>query len=63
MILRKFDIEYIDRKEIKGKLIEDQLMEAPVDDHEPILTEFPNERILTIELPNYWNLYFDFSHT
>lgn len=30
MILSEFDIEYIDRKSIKGKIIEDQLAEAPL---------------------------------
>ena len=40
MILSKFDIEYWDRKEIKGQVIDDQLAEAPVIVDHPMLIEF-----------------------
>lgn len=43
MLLSKFDIEYMDRKEIKGQVIADQLDDAPLVDEYPLVVEFPNE--------------------
>ena len=60
MILSEFDIEYVDRKVIKGKLIEDQL--AEVDDH-PMLIKFLDEAIFNMDIANEWNIFFDGSHT
>lgn len=36
MILNEFDIEYIERKAIKGQAIVDQLVDAPIIDVTPI---------------------------
>jgi hypothetical protein len=33
MILSEFNIEYVDRKVIKGQVIADQLENAPIEDH------------------------------
>ena len=41
MVLSEFDIEYVDRKSIKGQVIADQLAEAPLSDAYPIHVEFP----------------------
>lgn len=39
MILIEFDIEYLDKKAIKGKVVVDQLVEAPMTDDRPMLIE------------------------
>ena len=62
MILSEFDIDYVDKKEIKGKVIMDQLAEAPIGDDHPMLIHFPNEAIFNIDIANKWKLYFDGSH-
>ena len=48
MILSEFDIEYIERKAIKGQAIADQLAEAPITDHEPVNIEFLDESIILL---------------
>jgi len=32
MLLSEYDIEYVDRKDIKGQIIADQLEEVPLED-------------------------------
>ena len=63
MILSEFDIEYVDRKAIKGQVIADQLAEAPIQDDHPMLIDFPDEAIFHVDIANEWKLYFDGSHT
>ena len=63
MILSEFYIEYVDRKEIKGQVIEDHLVEAPMIDDHPMLIDFPDEAIFNMDIANEWKLYFDGSHT
>jgi len=53
MILSEFDIQYVNRKAIKGQVIADQLAAAPITDIQPIYPEFPAR----------WQLYFDGSYT
>ena len=48
MILSEFNIEYVERKAIKGQAIEDQLVEAPITDHQPLHIDFPDESILML---------------
>ncbi|GLJ28700.1 hypothetical protein SUGI_0565680 [Cryptomeria japonica] len=62
MILSEFDIEYVDRKAIKGKVIADQLGEAPLQDDHPLQVEFLDVDILTVTT-KAWQLYFDGSYT
>jgi len=62
MILSEFDIEYIDRRAIKGQVIADQLADAPLIDNNPLSFEFPNESIFNITT-TAWKLYFDGSYT
>ena len=63
MILSEFDIEYVDRKAIKGHVIANQLAEAPIQDDHPMLIDFPDEAIFHVDIANEWKLYFDGSHT
>lgn len=48
MILSNFEIEYVDRKAIKGRVIADQLVEAPLHDDIPLHIEFLDADILTV---------------
>lgn len=63
MILSEFDIEYIDRKSIKGKVIVDQLEDPRMEDHQPLVSKFLDEIILPIDWSSCWTLYFNGSHT
>lgn len=36
MILIEFDIEYVEHKAIKGQVIADQLVDAPLEDNQPL---------------------------
>jgi hypothetical protein len=49
MLLSKFDIEYVERKAIKGQVIADQLAEAPLYKKNPLILEFPNESVFLID--------------
>lgn len=46
MILSEFYMVYVDRRAIKRQIIADQLAEAPIDDHKPLIVDFPDESIL-----------------
>lgn len=48
MILSEFDIQYVDRKAIKGQAITYQLAEEPLPDDHPLHIEFPNVDVLTL---------------
>lgn len=63
MILSEFDIKYVDKKSIKGQVVADQLDEAPIEDHQPLLSKFLDEGILVTTQVNCWKLYFDGSHS
>lgn len=63
MILCEFDIDYIERKAIKGQAIANQLVDAPVIDSHPLITKFPDESIFNMESTHIWTLYFDGSFT
>ena len=52
MILSEFDIEYVDRKVIKGQVITDQLENAPMTDDHPMLIEFLDEYIFNMDIAN-----------
>lgn len=62
MMLSKFDIEYVDRKAIKGQAIVDQLEDAPMIDDTPIISKFLDESIFTTKNSNPCQLYFDGSY-
>ena len=63
MILSEFDIEYVDKKAIKGQVIADQLSKAPIEDNHPMLIDFPNEDIFNMDIANELKLYFDGLYT
>lgn len=48
MILSEFDIEYVDRKAIKGQVITDQLTDAPLHNNMTLHIKFPDADILTV---------------
>lgn len=62
MLLSEFDIEYVDKKAIKGQVITDQLADAPLMDDQPIHIEFLDAHILALST-QAWKLYFDGSYT
>ena len=49
MILSEFDIEYVDRKAIKGQVIVDHLAENPLISMQTIQVEFLDSAIVNIE--------------
>ncbi|GLJ18026.1 hypothetical protein SUGI_0318100 [Cryptomeria japonica] len=63
MILSEFNIEYVDRKAIKGQALADQLADAPMIDDVPLSSKFLDESILTMSHAKPWQLYFDGSYT
>ena len=63
MLLSEFDIQYIDRKAIKGQAIIDHLADAPLVVDHPLIMEFPDEHLCLIEEKSPWKLYFDGSYT
>ena len=54
VLLNKFDIQYVDRKAIKGQDIVDHLADAPLIDAYPLVMEFPNEHICLIKEQPPW---------
>ncbi|GLJ56018.1 hypothetical protein SUGI_1202730 [Cryptomeria japonica] len=48
MILSEFDIEYVDRKAIKGQVIADQLANAPLIGDHPLISNFLDEEVFMI---------------
>ena len=63
LILSEFDIVYKDRKAIKGQVIADQLVEAPLQGDHPIVVDFLDDTIMNIAPSTPWKLFFDGSFT
>ena len=63
MLLSEFDIQYINRKAIKGQAIADHLADAPLVVDHPLIMEFLDEHLCLIEEKSPWKLYFDGSYT
>jgi hypothetical protein len=63
LILSEFDIVYKERKDIKGQVIVDQLVEAPLQGDHPIVADFPDDTIMTVAPSTPWKLFFDGSFT
>lgn len=63
MILSEFEIEYVYRKAIRGKIIVDQLAEAPIIDNHPMMIDFLNEFVFIVTTSNKWKLLFYGWHT
>jgi hypothetical protein len=63
MILTKFDIDYVERKAIKGQAIINQLAKAPLYANNPLVLEFLNEFVFLLNEADHWKIYFDGSYT
>lgn len=63
MILTEFEIEYVERKSIKGQVIVDQLTDAPTVSNHPLVSNFVDESIFTMTSSTQWKLYFEGSFT
>ena len=63
MLLSKFDIQYENRKVIKGQAIVDHLADTPLVNVYPLVMEFPDEHICMIKEKPPWKLCFDGSYT
>lgn len=63
MLLSEFDIQYIDRKAIKGQDIADHLESAPLVVDHPLTMEFLDEHLYLIKEQPSWQLYFYGSYT
>ena len=50
-------------KAIKGQVIVDKLVDAPIYAENPLVSEFPDESIFNIDIATHWKLYFDGSYT
>jgi len=59
MILSDYDIEYVDHKEIKGQVIDYQLVDVLMIVDHPLMSNFLDEFIFAIKPPTTWKLYFD----
>lgn len=64
MMLSEFDIEYVDKKYIKGQVIANQLAYAPMINNSLIVSEFLDESIFIVTESRLWQQYFDglFTH-
>ena len=63
MLLSEFNIQYFNRKAIKGQSITNHLVDAPLIDAYPLVMDFPNEHIYLIEEQPSYKFYFDGSYT
>ena len=61
MILSKFDIQYIERKAIKGQVIVDKLAKFPMTDNALLRMEFLDVSIMYI-IEHTWKMFFYSSH-
>ena len=62
MVLSEVDIQYAERKAIKGQEIADQLADAPMQSQLLMNIDFPDESILTLTHKT-WVMFFDGSFT
>ena len=62
LLLSEYDILYVPQKAIKGSAIADYLADRALNDHFPLLDEFPDEHINSLqeeEDSDKWTLWFD----
>ena len=48
VLLSEFDIVYVTQKTIKGSTLVDYLAQQPLNDYQPMHSEFPNEDIMAL---------------
>lgn len=63
MILSEYEIQYVEKKAIKGQVIANQLVDVPIQGNLPLIENFPDESIFHAEPKSPWKLYFDKPHT
>ena len=59
VLLKKFDIQYVTQKSVKGSIVADYLASLPVSDERPIDDDFPYEQFVSMTNITGWQLYFD----
>ncbi|RDX85814.1 Retrovirus-related Pol polyprotein from transposon 17.6, partial [Mucuna pruriens] len=63
MTLAEFDITFATRKAVKGRAVADHLAYHPLTDYQPLMDEFPDEGIMSIDetetQPDEWRMWFD----
>ena len=50
MLLSEYDIEYRAQKAIKGSILADHLAHQPIEDHQSVQYDFPDEEILYLKM-------------
>ena len=50
MLLSEYDIEYHTQKAIKNSVLADYLAQQPVDDHQSVMFDFPNEDVMFLKV-------------
>ena len=58
MLLTEFDIDYVAKKVVKGRVVADFLAQSPLTDEEEWKLEFPDEHLGAIEVQE-WKVHFD----
>lgn len=57
MFLSEFDLKFVTQKLIKGQVITDQLVDAPLE--KSTLDLFLDEDVLIVDHDSIWDMYFD----
>ena len=58
MLLTEFDIDYVAKKVVKGRVVADFLAQNPLNEEEEFELEFPDEYLEVIEIQG-WRMHFD----
>ncbi|KAM0918026.1 hypothetical protein ACQ4PT_009389 [Festuca glaucescens] len=59
LLMMEFDLTFVPQKAIKGQALVDFLAARPIPEDSPLITNLPDEEVLTAELEGPWELYFD----
>ena len=59
LLMKKFDIQYVTQKFLKGSVLADHLASLPVTDSRVIDDDFSNEEIAGVTSLSGWRMYFD----
>ncbi|PNX95908.1 hypothetical protein L195_g019106 [Trifolium pratense] len=49
MLLFEYDIQYVTQKAIKGSVLSEYLAHQPLEEHQPVQSDFPDEDIMVLE--------------
>ena len=53
MLLSEYDIEYHAQKVVKGSILADHLAHQPLDNHESISFDFPDEDVMYLKMKDH----------